>query len=65
MRKFPLDEDTQLEGCEYFIEIGKIEGIKDRLQEKKIGAVLGNALDNFRDDFSQQAMKWYADSILQ
>jgi hypothetical protein len=61
MRKFPLDEDIQLEGCEYFIEIGKIEGIKDRLREKKIGAVLGNALDNFRDDFSQQAMKSYAD----
>eukprot|EP00980_Cylindrotheca_fusiformis_P003505 scaffold781_cov132-Cylindrotheca_fusiformis.AAC.24 len=61
MRKFPREEDIQLEGCEYFLEIGKIDGMKKRIRDKKIGALLGKALDNFRDEFSRKAALWYAE----
>ncbi|CAJ1952695.1 unnamed protein product [Cylindrotheca closterium] len=61
MAQFPMDEDIQLEGCEYFLEIGKLDGIKeDLLQEKKLGKLLGHALDQFREDISKRAVQWYS-----
>ncbi|KAL3939792.1 MAG: hypothetical protein SGBAC_005545 [Bacillariaceae sp.] len=61
MAHFPTDEDIQLEGCEYFLEIGKLDGIKeDLLREKKLGKLLGQAQDQFRDDVSQRAVQWYS-----
>jgi hypothetical protein len=61
MLAFPEDEDTQLEGCEYFLAIGELSPkTKELVKSKRIGSLLGNALDNFQDPISQNAMIWYA-----
>lgn len=61
MAQFPMDEGVQLEGCEYFLEIAKLDGMKeDLLREKKLGKLLGHALDQFREDVSRRAVQWYS-----
>jgi hypothetical protein len=52
--------------CEFFVEIGKIKGIREKLKQKQIGSFLAKALETFRatqDEVAYEVvnsfMRWY------
>lgn len=63
MTKWPEKEYAQKRGCIYFYEVGQIDEVKNMMHEKRVGTLIIDALDRFRDT-NKDVHKWASQALV-